>query len=183
MVSLLWVISQLPTSLYAHAQMSILSWIENRKVYQRQLSFSIYPVDGVAHRNIGFRLFVHRFRLAFWSIKSFENRKKPGIVTVILEISPGGGFMSENDSCIKIIVYHGCVQFSRSRPFIPSLVSILVHKTPQCADNCVFSFAGFLSSSCHRIWLLNTWLTSHSPPQSTPRNTPHRRYVAHHWIH
>ena len=39
-------------------------------------SFYIFPVDGVAHRNIGFRLFVHRFvhcfRLAFWSIKSFE---------------------------------------------------------------------------------------------------------------
>ena len=32
----------------------------------------ICPVDDVAHRNIGFRLFVHRFRLAFWSIKSFE---------------------------------------------------------------------------------------------------------------
>ena len=30
------------------------------------------PVDGVAHRNIGFILFVHRFRLAFWSISSFE---------------------------------------------------------------------------------------------------------------
>ena len=34
----------------------------------------ICPVDGVAHRNIGFRLFVHRFRLAFWSIKSFEKK-------------------------------------------------------------------------------------------------------------
>ena len=31
------------------------------------------PVDGVVHRNIGFRLFVHRFRLTFWSIKAFEN--------------------------------------------------------------------------------------------------------------
>ena len=50
-------------------------------LYQQQLllsytnnnfSFHICPVDGVAHRNIGFRLFVHRFRLAFWSIKSFE---------------------------------------------------------------------------------------------------------------
>ena len=30
------------------------------------------PVGGVAHWIIGFRLFVHRFRLAFWSIKSFE---------------------------------------------------------------------------------------------------------------
>ena len=35
-------------------------------------SFYICPVDGVAHRNIEFRLFVHRLRLAFWSIKSFE---------------------------------------------------------------------------------------------------------------
>ena len=35
-------------------------------------SFHICLVDGVAHRNIGLRLFVHRFRLAFWSIKSFE---------------------------------------------------------------------------------------------------------------
>ena len=33
----------------------------------------ICPVDGAAHRNIGFRLFVHNFHLAFWSIKSFEN--------------------------------------------------------------------------------------------------------------
>ena len=32
----------------------------------------ICPVDGVAHRKIGFRRFVHHFRLAFWSIKSFE---------------------------------------------------------------------------------------------------------------
>ena len=28
--------------------------------------------EVVVHRNIGFRLFVHRFRFAFWSIKSFE---------------------------------------------------------------------------------------------------------------
>ena len=50
--------------------------------YKEKLSYSvptttppyICPVDGVhvAHRNIGFRLFVHRFRLAFWLIKSFE---------------------------------------------------------------------------------------------------------------
>ena len=39
---------------------------------QTTTSPHICPVDGVVHRNIGFRLFVHHFRLAFWSIKSFE---------------------------------------------------------------------------------------------------------------
>ena len=40
---------------------------------KEKLSSAHYAVYfGVAHRKIGFRLFVHRFRLAFWSIKSFE---------------------------------------------------------------------------------------------------------------
>ena len=42
-------------------------------------AFYICPVDGVAHRNIGFRPFVDRFRLTFWSINSFES-------TVLLRI-------------------------------------------------------------------------------------------------
>ena len=42
-------------------------WVEIRDAEQYSVptttSPHICPVDGVAHRNIGFRLFVHRFRL------------------------------------------------------------------------------------------------------------------------
>ena len=48
----------------------------------------ICPVDGVVHRNIGFRLFVHGFRLAFWSIKSFETED---ILVFFMQQSNGHG--------------------------------------------------------------------------------------------
>ena len=64
-----------PTILNSHSEVS--KDFIDQKAWQKRCvpatNFSLsLPVDGVAHRNIGLRLFVHRFRLAFWSIKSFK---------------------------------------------------------------------------------------------------------------
>ena len=40
------------------------NWLTDKYTNDNSTSPHVYPVDGVVHRNVGFRLFVHRFRLA-----------------------------------------------------------------------------------------------------------------------
>ena len=99
----------------------------------------ICPVDGVAHRNIGFRLFVHRFRLAFWSIKSFEMIlsgtctqscwKREKKINKLIDDGENAFFLAKAEFCMRCFVIQSPVW-----TFFPFFSHFLL---PWCSADCV----------------------------------------------